>query len=235
MNFNIENLTQEQKALYYQFMALIDKRGNVRSDMSPCWRWTKRSFSSNGYGQIMINSKEWNAHRYSYYIHNDFTEIEKGKHICHKCDNKECSNPEHLYIGTPKENAKDVWDRAVKVKKEKPQPVRNQNTCEMCRKRHKKCSGGTPCEFCIEKGFECKLGEPHKYSTATGKKGEEHGGAKLTWEQVREIRKRKADGLKYGELKKMATEYDISYTLIQKIVANECWREEPPCPPRNVI
>ena len=52
------------------------------------------------------------------------TEIPAGKHIhlCHACNNGKCSNPKHLYWGTPKENVGDMhnyygvkspWDRSV--------------------------------------------------------------------------------------------------------------------------
>ena len=227
MEFNIELLTSEQKRDYYQFILLIDKRGIVRSDMSPCWRWTKLSFSSSGYGQLSINKKMWNAHRYSYYIHNGFIELEKGKHICHRCDNKECSNPEHLYIGTPKDNAKDVWDRGLKTKKPPKEKKINIEPCYECVKHHKKCIMiDTKCKYCIDNDTECIIKE-YKLSsgclTSEAATGENNYNAKLNWDKVNEIRDKYSKGLKYGELKNMAEEYNIAYVTITKIVANKLW------------
>ena len=194
MEFNIDILTTEQKKLYYHYISYIDKRGIVRSDMSPCWRWT-RSITSTGYGQVCHNNIRWNTHRLSYYIHNGCVEIEKGKHICHRCDNKECSNPEHLYLGTAKENAKDVWDRGIKLRKEP---------------KLKGMPTGIKTAGCF---------------TSEATSGEHNTKAKLSWEQVRAIRQKHSEGLKYGELKKMAEEYHISYNAIQKIIANDTWKE----------
>ena len=118
-HFNFEGLSAQDKANYTRFMTCVEKRGNVRSDMSPCWL-TTLSCASTGYGQISFQSKLWNTHRYSYYIHNNAQPLEDKKHICHRCDNKLCCNPEHLYQGTAKENAKDTWDRGLKVKTAKP-------------------------------------------------------------------------------------------------------------------
>lgn len=55
--------------------------------------------------------------------------------------------------------------------------------------------------------------------------GELNHNAKLTIDDVHAIRARHAAGLKYGELKKMATDYGIAYITIQKIVANKLWIE----------
>ena len=45
------------------------------------------------------------ASRVSWIIH--FGDIPRGMHVCHKCDNPECTNPEHLFLGTAKDNALD--------------------------------------------------------------------------------------------------------------------------------
>lgn len=216
-----------RKKHYERFMSKVDKRGLVRSDMSPCWRWIGGTLSSAGYGQISIDNEFWNAHRYSYYIHNGYVEIEKGKHICHKCDNKECSNPDHLYLGTPKDNAKDVWDRGLKTKKPPKEKKVNIEPCYECVKHHKKCvKTGDKCQYCIDNNLECVIKE-HKPTTgcftSESAAGENNGRAKLTWDDVNKIRERYNAGLKYGQLKKMAAEYEISYIAIQKIVSNKTW------------
>lgn len=69
-----------------------------------------------GYAKLMRNNKEWKAHRYSYTI--AIGEIPKGLMVRHLCNNKSCLNPEHLKVGTAKQNSED-W-KASNQQKKKP-------------------------------------------------------------------------------------------------------------------
>lgn len=71
-----------------------------------CWRWIKSFVLTTGYGKLDHKGKTYSAHRESYKIFKG--EIPKGKHICHSCDNKWCINPDHLWIGTQKQNIQDM-------------------------------------------------------------------------------------------------------------------------------
>lgn len=75
-----------------------------------CWEWLG-CLSKNGYGVFSVphipgENKHSYAHRFSWELH--FGSIPEGKVICHKCDNPSCLNPEHLFIGTQKDNLADM-------------------------------------------------------------------------------------------------------------------------------
>jgi len=73
-----------------------------------CWEW-QASKTIKGYGRIRWNSRSTRAHRIIFSLM--VSEIGSAKLVCHTCDNPGCVNPDHLYLGTAKNNTDDMMRR----------------------------------------------------------------------------------------------------------------------------
>ena len=80
--------------------------GQILENENGCWEW-QGSINDSGYGRTSIyeSHERCLSHRLTYMLF--IGEIPKGMHICHKCDNPRCCNPDHLFPGTPKDNIRD--------------------------------------------------------------------------------------------------------------------------------
>jgi hypothetical protein len=140
-----------------------------------CWIWTG-SIRTTGYGEVGIpgERKTIAAHRASWIIHNG--PIPDGLMVCHHCDNRRCVRPDHLFIGTAADNARD----------------------------------------CVEKG---RSNSPH---------GIRSGNAKLTWDQVQEIRRRHVPGIHParrtgGSSTELAAEFGVTKQYVWQLSSGK-WR-----------
>jgi hypothetical protein len=222
-----KTLSHQERKNYHKFMTMIETRGRVNTNMSPCWTHSLCK-SSSGYGQIMFQTIAYSHHRYSYLVHNGFPDLPSGYDVCHACDNKDCANPEHLSAKPHRDNCLEAVERI-----RPPQPAKessvNLEPCYNCVEAHRGCDGAEKCSRCVELKLEC-VKKPFILSPGAFKVGacvgESNANAKLNWEKVREIRAKISAGLPYGGLKKLAVEYGIQYITAQKIKANETWKLE---------
>lgn len=131
---------------------------------SGCQIWTG-ALRPNGYGYLRFQSENISAHRASYTLAKG--KIPENMFVCHTCDNRSCINPDHLFLGSHKDNMSDM------TKKERQA------------------------------------------------KGIDHGGAKLTEEDVLIIKKR----IKAGDTQpEIANDYNVLRAAISKIVTKRTWR-----------
>ena len=97
-------LKRQAEDLLSRFLKRADQRNE-------CWEWLGRK-NNRGYGWMTTGSRLQNnrkiefAHRVSWRLH--FGGIGEDLCICHKCDNPGCVRPDHLFIGTKKDNAIDM-------------------------------------------------------------------------------------------------------------------------------
>ncbi len=85
-----------RKTIHQYFWSKVNKTDT-------CWNWT--SALTHGYGSIGYKGKTYLAHRLVWYLtYGKFS----GQCILHRCDNKKCVNPDHLFEGTRKDNTQDM-------------------------------------------------------------------------------------------------------------------------------
>jgi hypothetical protein len=92
----------------------IDRFWKYIEKKDGCWIW-RGGLNSMGYGQFHIgNGKMALCHRLSWVVHRG--PIDGDLCILHKCDNPKCVNPDHLFIGTMKDNMQDKANKKRNLK-----------------------------------------------------------------------------------------------------------------------
>jgi hypothetical protein len=79
------------------------------------WLWTSY-IDTNGYGDTRVHKKHYRVHRLSLFVYKDMYLADTAIHVCHKCDRKDCFNPEHLYAGN---NNMNLRDRSISIAKKR--------------------------------------------------------------------------------------------------------------------
>lgn len=78
-------------------------------EQSQCWNWIGAKGGNGKYGMFSYMGKFHLAHRVSWMLFKG--KIQEGLYICHICDNSLCVNPDHIYVGTAKDNGEDRANR----------------------------------------------------------------------------------------------------------------------------
>ena len=81
-------------------------------DPDQCWEWTGTK-NRDGYGIVKINKQEQRTHRVAWRLSNG--PIPKEQCVLHRCDNRCCTNPAHLFLGTQQDNIADMIAKGRQV------------------------------------------------------------------------------------------------------------------------
>jgi hypothetical protein len=88
-----------------RFWRRVDKNGPaIRVELGECWLWVAE-VNTYGYGRVAFNGQGMFAHRVAWLLtHGTLPDL----FVCHKCDNPRCVRPEHLFLGTARDNVIDM-------------------------------------------------------------------------------------------------------------------------------
>jgi hypothetical protein len=90
-----------------------------------CWEW-QGAVTSGGYGNLRWHGKSVQAHRLAYMLARGRIQLETmfkvgdraktyRRFVLHKCDNRRCCNPQHLFLGSLRTNLLDAYKKGRKV------------------------------------------------------------------------------------------------------------------------
>lgn len=213
--------TEEDRA---RFLAKI-----APGRLEECWPW-QACDNGAGYGRLRIGRRTVSATRLSYQIFKG--DIPPGRHVLHTCDNPQCVNPHHLYLGDAKRNMQDYLDRHCedglpprrghgRLRREDV-PVIRQRYAQGERMPALAQEYGvdkTTISQCVRGKVWPDLGGP--ISRDNKPTGEAKATSKLTAEKVREIRRRYAAG--GVTCRQLAEEYGVSFGLVNGVIKRKRW------------
>jgi hypothetical protein len=107
------NFNQKEIDTFWKY---VNKDGRIQPHVPHLGKcWERISSIQEGYSRFPVNGKTVKAHRFSWILH--FGEIPNSLCVLHKCDNRCCVNPNHLFLGTPTDN---VFDCIAKNRNKAP-------------------------------------------------------------------------------------------------------------------
>jgi hypothetical protein len=179
-----------------RFWAKVNKDGPIPThcpELGACWIWTA-SCNVKGYGKLNVNGKHMAAHRIAFFLEHGRCPTPCG---LHRCDNPLCVRPSHIREGTQLENVRDCITKGRDARGER-------NGSRLHPERRAR-------------------GDRHGSRTHPERlpRGEDHARAKLTVQDVIEVRRLAVNGL---QQRSIASRFGVCQATVRDIVARKIWR-----------
>lgn len=186
-----------------------------------CWEWNGTRWSS-GYGRCLRNRQ---AHRVAWEAVNG--PIPDGLLVCHRCDNRPCIRPDHLFLGTQHNNLMDASAKHRLLFGDRNHMRRRPDLVEAFRLIAKRPRTSKQIEAARNAGRAFKgkrQSDAHRAKRSVAVSGEKNGSAKLSESQASEILRR----VRAGEARtSLAHEYGVSTSTVGAIARGDKWRAVP--------
>lgn len=180
------NVTHRHRSVPIEerFWSFVEKKGS-------CWEWTGGR-DWDGYGIFSVRGKSVRAHRMAYSLAHG--EEMPSVMVLHRCDNPPCCNPEHLWIGTALDNARDAVSKGRTA-------TGDRSGARLYPER-------------------LRRGPMPPRAPETRPRGSKHANAKLTEDKVIEIFRR----IRLGDVQRaIAREYCVSTSTVSLLLQRKIW------------
>lgn len=100
---------------------VVNERGCIAQEMLDAHCKPLGKFQTKGRPNMLYQGERWLSYRLSFHL--NVAPIPKGPGsmkdglVLHRCDNEWCVNPDHLYLGSAKDNTRDIYERNNVVRK----------------------------------------------------------------------------------------------------------------------
>jgi hypothetical protein len=181
-----------------RFWDKVDRNGPIHSVLGTrCWVWMA---SEGDYGRVEIGGHKRSAHRHAWIL--TYGGIQEGVLVCHHCDNPPCVRPDHLFLGTQKDNMRDC---VVKGRQNGPR--------------------GDSHHFRLYPELAAR-GDRHGSHThpEMRPRGERHGSAVLTEDKVRYIRRVYRLGCPRFSFTALSVELGVSRSSVMRAATGKTWK-----------
>lgn len=183
---------------HLRYWSKVDKNGPVIlhcAELGECWDWIG-PFLKTGYGVLSFGRGcQRRAHVVSYEWH--YGPVPDGLMVLHHCDRKQCVRPSHLHAGTRRQNTDEAIERGRMASGDR--------------------NGSRTRPDCVPRGqAHWRTRMPERVT-----RGEAAPSARLTEDDVREIRRLAAEGVPQ---KTLAVRFGVTRPNISAIVARRSWK-----------